>query len=67
MEGSISSDYGGDDPDFGIFCFCGEPAPLTKSTTQSNPGRRFFGCANFKVRFWYEPNLLIIFFSHTFF
>ncbi|KAG5550655.1 hypothetical protein RHGRI_015566 [Rhododendron griersonianum] len=60
MEGSISSDYGGDDPDFGIFCFCGEPAPLTKSTTQSNPGRRFFGCANFKACgffCWYEPSI----------
>ncbi|KAG5550662.1 hypothetical protein RHGRI_015567 [Rhododendron griersonianum] len=49
MEGSISSDDGRDDPDFGIICFCGEPAPLTKSETQKNPGRRFFGCTNYKV------------------
>ncbi|KAG5550661.1 hypothetical protein RHGRI_015567 [Rhododendron griersonianum] len=48
MEGSISSDDGRDDPDFGIICFCGEPAPLTKSETQKNPGRRFFGCTNYK-------------------
>ncbi|KAG5550660.1 hypothetical protein RHGRI_015567 [Rhododendron griersonianum] len=53
MEGSISSDDGRDDPDFGIICFCGEPAPLTKSETQKNPGRRFFGCTNYK----YEPSI----------
>ncbi|KAI8557127.1 hypothetical protein RHMOL_Rhmol05G0311200 [Rhododendron molle] len=44
MEGSISSDDCRDDPDFVIICFCGEPAPLIKSTTPKNPGRRFFGC-----------------------
>ncbi|KAF7147696.1 hypothetical protein RHSIM_Rhsim03G0122200 [Rhododendron simsii] len=48
MEGSSSGNNRIGDPDFWIFCFCGEPAPLRKSGTQKNPGRRFFGCANYK-------------------
>ncbi|KAG5549320.1 hypothetical protein RHGRI_014615 [Rhododendron griersonianum] len=48
MEGSSSGNNGSGDPDFGMFCFCGEPTPLRKSGTQKNPGRRFFGCANYK-------------------
>ncbi|KAF7143855.1 hypothetical protein RHSIM_Rhsim05G0224100 [Rhododendron simsii] len=47
MEGSISSDDCGDDPDFVLICFCGEPAPLIKSRTPKNPGRRFFGCTKY--------------------
>ncbi|KAG5549319.1 hypothetical protein RHGRI_014615 [Rhododendron griersonianum] len=50
MEGSSSGNNGSGDPDFGMFCFCGEPTPLRKSGTQKNPGRRFFGCANYKTK-----------------
>ncbi|XP_058219396.1 uncharacterized protein LOC131329964 [Rhododendron vialii] len=67
MEGTRSRDNGRDDPDypdFGILCFCGEPSPLRKSTTQKNPGRRFFGCAKYKTKkedcgffCWYEPSI----------
>ncbi|KAI8566917.1 hypothetical protein RHMOL_Rhmol02G0079700 [Rhododendron molle] len=66
MEGTRSSDTGRDDPDFGILCFCGEPSPLRKSTTQKNPGRRFFGCSKYKTQkdgeecgffCWYEPSI----------
>ncbi|XP_058211963.1 uncharacterized protein LOC131324146 isoform X1 [Rhododendron vialii] len=63
MEGSSWDNNGSGDPDFGIFCYCGEPTILRKSGTQKNPGRRFFGCANYKVErssdcgffCWYEP------------
>ncbi|KAG5532345.1 hypothetical protein RHGRI_026842 [Rhododendron griersonianum] len=47
-----------------MFCFCGKPTPLRKSGTEKNPGRRFFGCANYKVHMdcgffcWYEPSIL---------
>ncbi|KAI8530097.1 hypothetical protein RHMOL_Rhmol11G0029100 [Rhododendron molle] len=61
MEGSCSGNNGSGDHDFRMFCFCGEPTPLRKSGTQKNPGRRFFGCANYKsVIFfcWYEPCIL---------
>ncbi|KAI8530098.1 hypothetical protein RHMOL_Rhmol11G0029100 [Rhododendron molle] len=54
MEGSCSGNNGSGDHDFRMFCFCGEPTPLRKSGTQKNPGRRFFGCANYK----YEPCIL---------
>ncbi|XP_058214660.1 F-box/kelch-repeat protein At3g06240-like isoform X2 [Rhododendron vialii] len=63
MEGSISSDDCRDDPDFVIICFCGEPAPLIKSRTPKNPGRRFFGCAKYLTGngcgffCWYEPSI----------
>ncbi|XP_058197082.1 phosphatidylserine decarboxylase proenzyme 2-like [Rhododendron vialii] len=49
MEGSSSGNNRSGDPNFGIFCYCGEPTTLRKSGTQKNPGRRFFGCANYKV------------------
>ncbi|KAI8548315.1 hypothetical protein RHMOL_Rhmol07G0264800 [Rhododendron molle] len=49
MEGSSSGKHGSGNPDFEIFCYCGEPTPLRKSGTQKNPGRRFFGCANYEV------------------
>ncbi|KAG5544045.1 hypothetical protein RHGRI_016711 [Rhododendron griersonianum] len=65
MEGSSSGNNGSGDPDFGMFCFCGELTPLRTSGTQKNPGRRFFGCANYKNQhldcgffFWYEPSIL---------
>ncbi|KAI8573141.1 hypothetical protein RHMOL_Rhmol01G0255900 [Rhododendron molle] len=48
MEGSSSGKHGSGNPDFEIFCYCGEPTPLRKSRTQKNPGRRFFGCANYE-------------------
>ncbi|KAF7143370.1 hypothetical protein RHSIM_Rhsim05G0125100 [Rhododendron simsii] len=48
MEGSSLGNNGSGNPDFGIFCFCGEPTPLRKSGTQKNPGQRFFGCAKYK-------------------
>ncbi|KAG5530588.1 hypothetical protein RHGRI_025522 [Rhododendron griersonianum] len=54
MEGSSSGKNGSGTPDFEIFCYCGEPTPLRKSGTQKNPGRRFFGCANYE----YEPCIL---------
>ncbi|KAI8530099.1 hypothetical protein RHMOL_Rhmol11G0029100 [Rhododendron molle] len=50
MEGSCSGNNGSGDHDFRMFCFCGEPTPLRKSGTQKNPGRRFFGCANYKTK-----------------
>ncbi|XP_058183451.1 uncharacterized protein LOC131324146 isoform X2 [Rhododendron vialii] len=50
MEGSSWDNNGSGDPDFGIFCYCGEPTILRKSGTQKNPGRRFFGCANYKKK-----------------
>ncbi|KAG5548635.1 hypothetical protein RHGRI_014100 [Rhododendron griersonianum] len=49
MEGSSSGNNGSGDPDFEMFCFCGKPTPLRKSGTEKNPGRRFFGCANYKT------------------
>ncbi|KAI8542898.1 hypothetical protein RHMOL_Rhmol08G0175500 [Rhododendron molle] len=66
MEGSCSGNNGSGDPDFVIFCYCGEPTILRKSGTQKNPSRRFFGCANYKVEgsldcgffCWYEPCIL---------
>ncbi|KAI8538411.1 hypothetical protein RHMOL_Rhmol09G0100900 [Rhododendron molle] len=64
MEGSSSGNNGSGDPDFRMFCFCGEPIPLRKSGTQKNPGQRFFGCANYKLHMecdffcWYEPCIL---------
>ncbi|KAE9444566.1 hypothetical protein C3L33_23536, partial [Rhododendron williamsianum] len=64
MEGSSSGNNGSGDPDFEMFCFCGKPTPLRKSGTEKNPGRRFFGCANYKVHMdcgffcWYEPSIL---------
>ncbi|KAG5516104.1 hypothetical protein RHGRI_036971 [Rhododendron griersonianum] len=66
MEGSSSGNNGSGDPDFGMFCFCGELTPLRTSGTQKNPGRRFFGCANYKNQHledcgffcWYEPSIL---------
>ncbi|KAG5544048.1 hypothetical protein RHGRI_016711 [Rhododendron griersonianum] len=56
MEGSSSGNNGSGDPDFGMFCFCGELTPLRTSGTQKNPGRRFFGCA--KTNTW-----IVVFFS----
>ncbi|KAG5544579.1 hypothetical protein RHGRI_017119 [Rhododendron griersonianum] len=50
MEGSSSGNNGSGDPDFGMFCFCGELTPLRTSGTQKNPCRRFFGCANYKTK-----------------
>ncbi|KAI8573140.1 hypothetical protein RHMOL_Rhmol01G0255900 [Rhododendron molle] len=50
MEGSSSGKHGSGNPDFEIFCYCGEPTPLRKSRTQKNPGRRFFGCANYEKK-----------------
>ncbi|KAI8535603.1 hypothetical protein RHMOL_Rhmol10G0186800 [Rhododendron molle] len=64
MEGSSSGKNGSGNPDFEIFCYCGEPTPLRKSGTQKNPGRRFFGCANYELKLdcgffcWYEPCIL---------
>ncbi|KAF7151073.1 hypothetical protein RHSIM_Rhsim02G0156200 [Rhododendron simsii] len=66
MEGSSSGNNGSGDPDFEIFCYCGEPTVLRKSGTQKNPGRRFFGCRNYKIEgsldcgffCWYEPCIL---------
>ncbi|KAG5536651.1 hypothetical protein RHGRI_024168 [Rhododendron griersonianum] len=61
MEGSSSGKNGSGNPDFEIFCYCGEPTPLRKSGTQKNPGRRFFGCANYEdcgFFCWYEPCIL---------
>ncbi|KAG5528762.1 hypothetical protein RHGRI_029432 [Rhododendron griersonianum] len=57
MEGSSSGINGSGDPDFEMFCFCGKPTPLRKSGTQKNSGRRFFGCANYKVSYMHCPNL----------
>ena len=31
-------------------CYCGAPAPIKVSRTSDNPGRRFFGCQNYKVQ-----------------
>ncbi|KAI8535663.1 hypothetical protein RHMOL_Rhmol10G0191800 [Rhododendron molle] len=50
MEGSNFSDNGRDVPDFGNLCFCGELAPLKKSGTQKNLGRRFFGWKKYKMK-----------------
>ncbi|KAH7834792.1 hypothetical protein Vadar_019764 [Vaccinium darrowii] len=57
LEGS----YCRDELDFGMMCFCGEVAPLCKSKSKPNPGRRFFECSNYMneeyCRFfcWYDP------------
>ncbi|XP_058186009.1 uncharacterized protein LOC131303251 isoform X2 [Rhododendron vialii] len=64
MEESSSGNNGSGNPDFGIFCYCRELTPLRKSGTQKNPGRRYFGCAKYKVDLdcgffcWYEPCVL---------
>ncbi|XP_058773526.1 uncharacterized protein LOC131647679 [Vicia villosa] len=31
-------------------CYCGIDAPLMTSWTDSNPGRRFFGCGMYKIQ-----------------
>ncbi|CAL1382811.1 unnamed protein product [Linum trigynum] len=33
------------------FCHCGEPTDLKTSWTEANPGRRFYGCSRYGVRF----------------
>ena len=33
-----------------FYCFCGVPAPLMRSWTDDNPGRRFVGCGNYKMK-----------------
>ena len=38
-------DYEGDS----IYCYFDLKAPLVASTSDDNPGRRFFGCGNYKV------------------
>ncbi|KAB1207249.1 hypothetical protein CJ030_MR7G011570 [Morella rubra] len=45
------------------FCSCGLRAPLISSWTDSNPGRRFFGCANYGTSkhcgyfCWFDPRV----------
>ncbi|XP_020249406.1 uncharacterized protein LOC109826797 [Asparagus officinalis] len=34
----------------GLMCHCGRRAILSRSGTKTNPGRLFWGCANWKVR-----------------
>ncbi|KAI8552257.1 hypothetical protein RHMOL_Rhmol06G0252700 [Rhododendron molle] len=47
MEGSSSKQsFNGE---FGVFCKCGQEAPLKESRTKKNPGRMFFGCPNYKT------------------
>ncbi|KAG5548687.1 hypothetical protein RHGRI_014138 [Rhododendron griersonianum] len=43
-------------------CLCGNPAPLRRSKTIANPGRRFLGCANYEIKekrckyfYWVDP------------
>ncbi|TYG86907.1 hypothetical protein ES288_A13G170300v1 [Gossypium darwinii] len=46
-------------------CFCGDPAKLSMSWSNDNPGRSFFGCNKFGSRFrkpcrffrWFDPPL----------
>ncbi|KHN34001.1 hypothetical protein glysoja_033448, partial [Glycine soja] len=33
-----------------VFCLCNVEAPLVTSWTEDNPGRRFYGCGQYKVR-----------------
>ncbi|KAI8568403.1 hypothetical protein RHMOL_Rhmol02G0196400 [Rhododendron molle] len=52
-----SQTYNGDD----IFCECNMRSPLQTSRTDSNPGRRFFGCPKYQTDSacgffnWYDP------------
>ena len=43
--GHFTYDYEGEP----VYCYCGVKAPLVTSTSNENPGRRFFGCSNYKV------------------
>ncbi|ONH91110.1 hypothetical protein PRUPE_8G093700 [Prunus persica] len=44
-------------------CHCGNQCHLTTSWTDNNPGRRFWGCADYEVRRgcaffeWYDPQV----------
>ncbi|KAG5535850.1 hypothetical protein RHGRI_023575 [Rhododendron griersonianum] len=57
MEGSSSKSSNGE---FGVFCKCGQEAPLEESRTKKNPGRKFSGCRNYKTSeycgffIWYD-------------
>ena len=31
-------------------CHCGQPAPIKMAWTEENPGRRFAGCRNYKIK-----------------
>ncbi|KAM7480304.1 hypothetical protein LguiA_028517 [Lonicera macranthoides] len=33
-----------------FYCFCGVPAPIMTVWTNDNPGRRFVGCGNYKIK-----------------
>ncbi|KAI8524512.1 hypothetical protein RHMOL_Rhmol13G0154600 [Rhododendron molle] len=35
-------------PNPSVMCLCGIRAPLRTSSSEDNPGRRFFGCINYK-------------------
>ncbi|KAE9467288.1 hypothetical protein C3L33_00795, partial [Rhododendron williamsianum] len=35
-------------PNPSVMCLCGIRAPLRTSNSEDNPGRRFFGCINYK-------------------
>ena len=43
--GHFTYDYEGEP----VYCYCGVKAPLVTSISNENPGRRFFGCSNYKV------------------
>ncbi|RZC02594.1 hypothetical protein D0Y65_017635 [Glycine soja] len=32
-----------------VFCLCNVEAPLVTSWTEDNPGRRFYGCGQYKI------------------
>ena len=33
-----------------LSCYCGHPAPIKIAWTEDNPGRRFVGCYNYKIK-----------------
>ena len=62
MESAGSSHYSSNSSQQ-VLCFCGSKAPPKTAQTENNPGRRFYGCQNYKSNMqkqysffqWFDP------------